>query len=269
MVTSEIHIRPLSGSIGAAVTGVDLSDLDADGIDAVKAIIVERGVVAFPAQSLDDAQHRELTVALGGVRPPVAYLPTNAEAGHPDIAVLDSSGGIRADIWHTDVSWSPTPPALSILRALVVPTAGGDTMWADQHAAYERLSEPMKTFLLGLTAFHSGQALPLEGGTIQGGREGWEANHPVIRTHPVTGRRALYVNETFTRRINELATAEGDALLAFLFAHATRHELTCRWSWNVGDVVIWDNRSVQHYGVYDYDEHRLMHRTEVVGDAPA
>lgn len=250
------------------VTGVDLANLEPDKVAEVQAAIVEHGVAAFPGQSLDDAQHRELTVALGGVRPPVEYLPTNAEEGHPDIAVLDSTIGIRADIWHTDVSWSPTPPSLSILRALVVPAAGGDTMWANQYLAYESLSDAMQEFLAGLTAFHSGQALPLEGGTIQGGREGWEAVHPVIRTHPVTGRRALYVNETFTQRINELEAAESDALLAFLFGHATRHELTCRWPWGVGDVVIWDNRGVQHYGVYDYTDSRLMHRTEVVGDAP-
>ena len=268
-MTSQIEVRPLSGSVGAEVTGVDLASVDDSQAGEILAILAERGVAAFPGQTLDDAQHRELTVALGGVRPPVEYLPTNAAEGHPDIAVLDSSIGIRADIWHTDVSWSPTPPALSILRSLIVPSAGGDTMWANQYEAYDRLSESMKTFLGGLTAFHSGQSLPLEGGTIQGGREGWDATHPVVRTHPVTGRQALYVNETFTRRVHELEPAESDALLAFLFAHATPHELTCRWSWSVGDVVIWDNRCVQHYGVYDYTDHRLMHRTEVVGDAPA
>ncbi|MGI9625043.1 MAG: TauD/TfdA dioxygenase family protein [Acidimicrobiales bacterium] len=267
-MTSDMQVRRLAGSLGAAVTGIDLTDLGPENVATIESAIIEYGIVAFPGQQLDDDQHRRLTEALGGVRPPVEYLPTNADAGHPDIAVLDSRGGIRADIWHTDVSWSPTPPSLSILRSLIVPTAGGDTMWANQYAAYDVLSEAMKDFLSGLTAFHSGQKLPLEGGTIQGGREGWDATHPVIRTHPVTGRRALYVNETFTRRINELESAESDALLSFLFGQATRTELTCRWSWGIGDLVIWDNRCVQHYGVYDYEEHRLMHRTEVVGDAP-
>ncbi len=263
-----MDIRPLAGTLGVEIEGVALAETDPSDVEALAAAIAEHHVVAIPDQHIDDAQHRALSEALGGVRPPVEYLPTNAAAGHPDIAVLDSAGGVRADIWHTDVSWAAQPPALSILRSLVVPSRGGDTMWANQHAAYDALSPAMQAFLDGLTAYHTGQNLPLEGGTIQGGREAFEATHPVVRTHPVTGRKALYVNETFTRRILELAEPESDALLRYLWAHASRPEFTCRWTWSPGDVVIWDNRSVQHYGVYDYDERRLMHRTEVVGDTP-
>lgn len=263
-----METRPLAGQIGAEIRGLDLKGLDDASVADLRQAILDHQIVALPGQHIDDTQHRDLTEALGGVRPPVEYLPTNAENGHPDIAVLDSSGGIRADIWHTDVSWSVTPPALSILRSLIAPDAGGDTMWASQYAAYDALSASMQEFLGGLTAYHTGQNLPLEGGTIQGGREAFNAVHPVIRTHPETGRRALYVNETFTRRINELEPDESDALLRFLYAHGARMEFTCRWSWSPGDVVIWDNRCVQHYGVFDYSTHRLMHRTEVVGDEP-
>jgi taurine dioxygenase len=265
---ASMDVRPLAGSLGAEVRGLALSELDDAVLASLREVIADHHVVALPDQHIDDAQHRALGEALGGIRPPVDYLPTNAAAGHPDIAVLDSRGGIRADIWHTDVSWSDKPPALSILRSLIVPAAGGDTMWANQHSAYDRLSPSMRAFVDGLNAYHTGQNLPLEGGTIQGGRETFEATHPVVRTHPETGRKALYVNETFTRRIHELTEPESDSLLRYLWTHGSRPEFTCRWNWSAGDVVIWDNRSVQHYGVFDYTERRLMHRTEVIGDCP-
>ena len=120
-----METRPLAGQIGAEIRGLDLKGLDDATVADLRQAILDHQIVALPGQHIDDTQHRDLTEALGGVRPPVEYLPTNAESGHPDIAVLDSSGGIRADIWHTDVSWSVTPPALSILRSLIASSPRG------------------------------------------------------------------------------------------------------------------------------------------------
>ena len=183
------------------------------------------------------------------------------------------------DNWHTDVTFSPTPPLAGILAAKRLPATGGDTLWSSSSAAYESLSEPMRGFLDGLTAQHSvAKSFPAERwANDPAAKERYEraiakhppVNHPVIRTHPVSGRKGLFVNEGFTTHINELPAPESQAVLAFLFAHVGRPELTVRWKWRVDDVAFWDNRVTQHYAIADYlPERRTMHRATVNGDRP-
>jgi taurine dioxygenase len=195
--------------------------------------------------------------------------------------VIDTHEGFLPDNdnWHTDVTFSPTPPLAGILAAKQLPTVGGDTLWSSNLAAYEGLSEPMKRFLEGLTAEHSVvKSFPAgRWGTDPAFKERYDravaknppVTHPVIRTHPVSGRKALFVNEGFTTRIHELGSRESDALLAFLFAHSARLEFLLRWHWQVDDIAFWDNRITQHYAVADYlPQRRIMHRATVVGDRP-
>jgi taurine dioxygenase len=199
----------------------------------------------------------------------------------PEILLLDNHEAFLPDNdnWHTDVTFSKTPPLAGILAAKRIPAIGGDTLWSDSTAAYEALSEPMRRFLDGLTAQHSvAKSFP---------PERWQSDpafkeryaravakhppvdHPVVRTHPVSRRKGLFVNEGFTTHINGIKPRESEALLKFLFAHAGQPEFILRWRWTAGDVAFWDNRNTQHYAVADYlPERRTMHRATVNGDEP-
>ncbi|ROL81388.1 taurine dioxygenase, partial [Pseudomonas chlororaphis] len=199
----------------------------------------------------------------------------------PEVLILDTAQTDVRDnaIWHTDVTFLPTPALGAVLSAKLLPAYGGDTLWASGIAAYEALSEPMKNLLQGLTATHEFiKSFPLErfGNTPQDLARWEEAkrknpplSHPVIRTHPVSGRKSLFVNEGFTTRINELSDSESEVILKLLFAHATRPEFTIRWRWQINDVAFWDNRVTQHYAVDDYrPQRRVMHRATILGDVP-
>lgn len=279
-----LDLIPVSGALGAEVCGVDLGELaespDASIADEILAALYEHKVIFFRDQKLTPAQQVAFSALIGDVftdHPP--YLPVHPE--QPGLVVLHGQDGGRANVWHTDVSISPRPPMASVLYMLTCPPRGGDTVWGDMTAAYDRLSDRMKTYLEGLVAVHD-----LSGTVSYIGREREEltkapsgkvidpsalprATHPVVRTHPVTGRRILYVNPTFTSHIQGLPPAEGDAILAFLYAHQDKPELQCRWRWRVGDVAIWDNRATQHYGVADYGRAtRTLHRVTLAGEAP-
>ena len=195
--------------------------------------------------------------------------------------VIDTHEGFLPDNdnWHTDVTFSQTPPAAGLLAAKQLPSSGGDTLWSNSIAAYDALSAPLKTLLDGLTAEHSvSKSFPASRwGKDPAFKERYDravakyppVNHPVVRTHPVTGKKALFVNEGFTTRINELSDRESDHLLAFLYSHISRAEFTLRWNWKVNDLAFWDNRITQHYAVADYlPERRIMHRATVNGDKP-
>jgi taurine dioxygenase len=178
--------------------------------------------------------------------------------GYPEILLLENHGKDRTitEVWHSDVTCEERPPAISILCAKVLPDVGGDTMWANQYAAYERLSDGMRRMIDGLRAVHAGFGL--------------EAVHPVVRTHPETGRKALFVNAGFTRRFEDMTEQESRPLLRYLVDQATQPDLVYRHHWSPGDVVVWDNRCVMHFAVHDYgDRPRVMHRVAVVGDRPA
>jgi taurine dioxygenase len=247
-------------------------------IDRLGELLVEHHILFFRRQPLTPQQQCRFAARFGElhIHPIYPVLPQL-----PEIMVIDTHGDFLPDNdnWHTDVTFSPTPPLAGLLAAKQLPSVGGDTLWSSNLAAYEALSEPQKRLLQGLTAEHSVvKSFPAgRWGADPKFKERYDravakhppVTHPVVRTHPVSGRKALFVNEGFTTHIHELKPSESDALLAFLFAHAGRPEFTLRWHWNVDDVAFWDNRITQHYAVADYlPERRVMHRATVIGDRP-
>jgi len=246
-------IEPKGGTIGAAVTGIDLRDLDDALFSALLEAWYDHLVLFFPGQDLSPAEHRDFAARFGDLE---VHPLTEKLEGVPEVTLLHSDRGGRADVWHTDVTFSSNPPIAAVLRQLTGPTVGGDTMWANQYLAFESLSAPMQSFCRELTAVHTAWSQ---------GRPDLSAERPVVIEHPATGRSALAVNRLFTRRIPQLAPDESDALLAQLFDHGERPEFTVRWSWTPGDVVIWDNRCTRHHAIGDYDAERVMHRVTVLG----
>ncbi|MNJ34908.1 Alpha-ketoglutarate-dependent taurine dioxygenase [compost metagenome] len=232
----------------------------------------------FRDQSINPRQQAEFAARFGDLHIHPIY-PNVPET--PQVLVLDTAVTDVRDnaVWHTDVTFLPTPALGAVLSAKQLPAYGGDTLWASGIAAFEALSAPLQQLLDGLTATHDfTKSFPLERfGNTPEDLARWEAtrrsnpplSHPVIRTHPVSGRKSLFVNEGFTTRINELSESESEAILKLLFAHATRPEFTIRWRWQENDVAFWDNRVTQHYAVDDYrPQRRVMHRATILGDAP-
>jgi taurine dioxygenase len=254
-------LAPLAGLIGLEVRNADLRvPLMVTEVDRLHRLLADHGVVIFSDQKLDDAAHLGLAKQLGTPRPPASYLPSLAKEGFPDICVISTENGFAymTDQWHSDVTWMDKPSRYSILHMQTAPAAGGDTMWSSQIQAYERLSNPLQDLLVRLTAVHE---IPSQ--------DGMSTVHPVVCVHPLTGKRALFVNSVFTKRICELEKSESDALLAFLYAHAVQPEIVCRWRWSAGDLAIWDNQFVQHYAIADYGPSaRRIHRIELEGTAP-
>ncbi|WLG95586.1 taurine dioxygenase [Pseudomonas sp. FP198] len=272
-------VTPLSVALGAQISGIDISQpLAPEDRDAIEQALLEYQVLFFRDQPIEPAQQARFAAYFGDLHIHPIY-PNVPE--QPEVLVLDTAVTDVRDnaVWHTDVTFLPTPAMGAVLSAKLLPAFGGDTLWASGIAAYEALSAPLKSLLAGLTATHDfTRSFPLErfGNTAQD-RLRWEEarrknpplSHPVIRTHPVSGRRALFVNEGFTTRINELSETESEAILKLLFAHATRPEFTVRWRWQANDVAFWDNRVTQHFAVDDYrPNRRVMHRATVLGDAP-
>jgi taurine dioxygenase len=235
-------------------------------------------VLFFRSQEMTPHAQRDFAARFGTlhVHPIYPVLPDL-----PEILLLDNHESFLPDNdnWHTDVTFSKTPPLAGILAAKRIPPIGGDTLWSDSSAVYEALSEPLRRFLDGLTAQHSvAKSFPPERWQNDlAFKERYEqavakhppVDHPVVRTHPVSGRKGLFVNEGFTTHINGIKPHESEALLKFLFAQAGRPEFILRWRWSAGDVAFWDNRNTQHYAVADYlPERRTMHRATVNGDAP-
>jgi taurine dioxygenase len=274
-----LTITPISPAIGALVEGIDLRQtLDDAQQAAIETALLEHQVLFFREQPLSPAQQAGFARRFGDlhIHPIYPNVPQQ-----PEILILDTAVTDVRDnaIWHTDVTFLAAPAMGAVLSAQQVPAWGGDTLWASSGAAYEALSGPMRDMLEGLTASHDFTlSFPLERfASTPEDLARYEAtrrqhpplSHPVVRTHPVSGRKALFVNPGFTRRINELSEAESTAILQLLFAHATRPEFTVRWRWQAGDVAFWDNRCTQHYAVDDYrPARRVMHRATVLGDAP-
>jgi taurine dioxygenase len=271
-------VEPLSPALGARIVGLDLSATPSgDTVEALKSVLHERLVLFFPDQHLEPLQQRAFAAHFGPLHIHPIY-PNVPDV--PEILILDTDDKNPPDNdnWHTDVTFIPTPPLGAALYARRIPPSGGDTLWSSTIAAYEALSEPLRRLLVGLTATHDfTKSFPENRFAAPAERQKWEAaraknpplNHPVVRTHPVTGRKALFVNVGFTTRINELTQPESEALLAFLFAHVARPEFTIRHRWRENDLALWDNRVTQHYAVADYLPHRrVMHRATILGDRP-
>jgi taurine dioxygenase len=276
---SGLNVRALSPAIGAVVENFRIAEsLDEAQFAALQAALVKHQVLFFRDQSLSPAQHRDFAARFGPLHVHPIY-PNHPEA--PEIIVLDTAVTDLQDnaIWHTDVTFTERPPMGSVLVARMLPAQGGDTLWASCAAAYEALSPAMQAFLLPLTATHSiAQSFPAERFALGGEaseklaaakRNNPPVKHPVVRTHPVSKRRGLFVQEGFTTHINELAPAESRVLLDFLYRHSVRPEFTVRWKWRDGDVAFWDNRNTLHYATDDYrPARRVMNRATIIGDRP-
>lgn len=278
--TAPLELTPLSRALGAIVEGVALADVALDDacFATLEAALLEHQVLFFHRQSLSPRQQRDLAARFGALHVHPIY-PSVADV--PEVLVLDTDADNPPDNdnWHTDVTFIEQPPLGAVLVARQLPPCGGDTLWASGSAAFAALSPPLQGFLAGLSATHDFvRSFPAERHSrTPEERTRWETararhppvTHPVVRTHPVTGRRGLFVNAGFTTRINELAPRESEHLLAFLHAHLARPEFNVRWRWETGDVAIWDNRLTQHYALADYlPARRVMHRATILGDRP-
>jgi taurine dioxygenase len=275
---SRFSIVPLTPTIGAEIRGVDLrSALDAGTIKDIRAALLEHLVLAFRDQSISDDEHYRFAGYFGEIDTPPFI--SAVHEGHPELTVLDFTAprGLGADVWHADFTHRPEPPMGSILRAMTLPSSGGgDTCFVNMYAVYEGISAPLRGFLDGLSAVNTlaitaeravkkGRARPIADGTA----DGYPFSvHPVVRVHPETGRKALYVNANWTSAIDGLSEAESSLLLNYLFTLSSSPEYQCRIRWEPGTVVFWDNRSVQHYAVADYSSRRVMYRYTIKGDRP-
>jgi taurine dioxygenase len=270
----DLEVRPLSPTIGAEIRGVDCSaDLDEHVVSAVRRVWLERLVVFFPDQNLDDDSQIAFAGRFGELTEnhPVERQVVEREEIHSI-----ESGKDRTDFWHTDITFMNRPAMASLLHSVIVPEAGGDTMWADTRAAYETLSEPLRRLCDELGAYHFdsfyAQAVAEGHGNVWEGKKLTRllpALHPVVRVHPETGRKNLFVNPKFTVRVNGLPEGQSDGLLRLLYDHMTRPEFIVRYHWKPRTLAMWDNRSTMHFGIYDYgDDRRVMHRVTLRGDRP-
>jgi taurine dioxygenase len=269
-----MKIDPITPVVGAVAEGVDLArPLDPETVRAIRAAVLEHGVVFFRDQEITRDQLAGFMRNFG----PLCTDPFSVAALEPpreELTVHDmpTYGNSRATaVWHMDSTLAAEPAALLALRALQLPpTGGGDTCWGSMYAAYETLSEPVRRMIDGLSAEHSAyKTLPLLGGANSGFLQEQMRNvHPVVRVHPETGRKALFVNELWTEKIVGLSRHESDSLLAMLWRHSEAEEFTMRWRWRVNDLALWDNRSFQHYAVRDYQGQRVLQKSYVQGDRP-
>lgn len=277
-----LEVAPISGALGAEVAGVDLADdLSDEVIGEIRQALLDHLVICFREQELTPARQIALGRRFGELNIHPHYRPLD---GYPEILPVLKEKGDKRNIggaWHSDVTFLERPAMGSLLYALEVPSKGGDTMFANQYLAYDSLSPGMKAMLDGLVAVHSDAILSRPENKAKSNAlrstklkdevrvEESESEHPVVRTHPETGRKALFVNGAFTVRFKDMTVEESRPLLDYLFRHAVRPEFTCRIRWRKGSLVFWDNRAVQHYALNDYPgERREMHRVTVEGDRP-
>jgi taurine dioxygenase len=277
MSYQNIEVKPLAGRIGAKIKGVDLStNLNQDIISEIRQALVQYKVIFFRGQEELDANGQvafarrfgEITTA----HPTVPSLP-----GHPEVLDLDYSRGNRANNWHTDVTFVDRPPLGSVLRALVIPPTGGDTIWSNSVTAYQDLPEHLRNLANQLWALHSNAydyAVTSDvSEAVKAHRKiftstVYESLHPVVRVHPESGEPGLFIGG-FVRQIRGLSPAESTDILRLFQSYITRPENTVRWRWKVGDVAFWDNRSTQHYAIADYgDQPRRVQRVTIAGDLP-
>lgn len=275
-----MDVRPLTGTTGAEVFGVDVATATDAQIEQLRDVWHEHLVLAIRGQNLTIDQQVDFTLRIGPFGDTPFIEPVD---GYPNVIMVVKEASEVANFggaWHSDWSFQPQPPSATILYAIEVPEAGGDTAFANMAVAYDTLSDEMKQQVAGLTALHSA-TLPYganglyskvnpAGMTIRTSAEGDEVYaHPLVRVHPATGRPMLFCNPTYTIGIEGMDDAESRPLLASLYAHSTRLEFTCRVRWQPGTLTMWDNRAVMHYAVNDYrGVRREMRRTTVAGESP-
>ncbi|MCA8926803.1 MAG: TauD/TfdA family dioxygenase [Alphaproteobacteria bacterium] len=259
MTRNSWTVKRLSAALGAEISGVKLAEATGDDIAAVKDLLNEHKVVFFPGQFLSPDEHVAFGRHFGELEGHPNLKERNAKE-HPEIFRLMASEGGVADEWHTDLTFLEHPALMSILNMKICPEVGGDTMWCSLTAAYEALSPPLQELCDGLSALHD--AHPHD-------RSDRMHIHPVVRVDPETGRKALYVNEHFTRRIVELNGQESDHMLAYLTRWVQQPAFTVRYRWSAGTIGMWDNRFTQHYVVNDFVGERVIERVTVMGDTIA
>jgi taurine dioxygenase len=274
---STFSLSPLTPTIGAEVADIDLAQpLDAETIDGLRQALRDWKVLFFRDQDITTEQHLAFARSFGELE---VHPFAPAKPGYPEVLAIthnrESRG--RENMWHSDVTWREIPSLGSVLRCLESPPVGGDTLFADMYAAYEGLSDAVKERIEGATAVHDFAHFRI--GMKKRGKTDEEieafnraypmVEHPVVRTHPETGRKAIYVNAAFTQHIVGMEKAESDALLAHLYARAAIPEYQCRFRWDVNAIAFWDNRSSQHYAASDYwPAVRRMERVTIIGDRP-
>ena len=275
--SARFTVERLGASLGAEIHGLDLKDgLDPETFKAFEAALVEHKVLVVRDQHLTTAQHVALSRPFGKLE----VHPMRPQGEFPEILLLDNDKDnpvLSTDVWHSDTTFRKNPTKYTILRCQIIPEVGGDTLWANMEAAYEGLSTVFKTMIENTRAIHDFQNFRVlfkkteeDQAKLRKMEELFpNPSHPVVRTHPVTGRKSIYVNPQFTLRIEDLAQDESRAMLQVLFAQAQIPEYQFRLRWTPGTIVFWDNRSTQHYAANDYyPERRRMERTAVVGDVP-
>lgn len=270
-------MQPISGSLGAIIDGVDLAQpLDDETYDEIKQALLENLVIFFRDQKITPEQQIAFGKRFGDlhIHPFIPCLE-----GHEEIIALKAASGAKdtlrlANQWHPDLSYTSDPPLAAILLGVNIPSRGGDTMWVNLYKAYDTLSEPMKEFISGLSAWHDvTKTYRREDLQTEGGPERYRATfekappylQPLVQEHPETGKKLLYISELTTTHIEGLNPAESDAILKMLIDHLNWKELQCRFFWQQNSIAMWDNRCTAHYAVRDYTEAREMHRVTVLG----
>lgn len=269
-----IEITPMTPRIGAEVSGIDLTkSLGNQQFQELHDALMEHSVLFFRNQDVDVEQHKNFGRLFGDLH---IHPGSPPPPGHPEILIVHAdkdSKHIAGENWHSDVTCDAEPPMGSILHLWEVPTAGGDTLFASMEAAYDDLSERMKIYLDGLNATHSGEQI-YRGRYNNQNHDDTKVTyprnvHPVVRTHPVTGRKSIFVNKTFTTQINDIPKAESDSVLAFLYSHCAKPDYQVRFKWQPHSIAFWDNRCVQHLALWDYyPQVRSGYRVTVKGDKP-
>lgn len=258
MKTSNLEVTRLSGSLGAEVRGISLDQATPAEAEAIRSLLLEHLVLFFPAQQMTPDDHIAFGRLFGKLE---AHPNLSFSSERPEFFELHASGGqgAVADEWHSDLTCQAQPSVIAILRMAKCPPVGGDTMWANMYKAYDELSPPMREFCEGLSALHDADPH---------GHAERTAIHPVVRVHPETGRKSLFVNEHFTRRIVELSYRESAAVLGYLTSWVTRPQFTVRYHWTEGTIAMWDNRCTQHYVLNDFEGDRVIQRVTIMGDVP-
>jgi taurine dioxygenase len=271
-----ISVKRIAGALGAEVEGVHLGNVGDSTFTELRDAFLEHQVLFFRDQEITREQHKNFGRRFGTLQIHPFLQPLKNE-GHPEFVVLasDAQHPYVAEGWHSDVTFAENPPLGSVLRCVTAPEYGGDTMWASMYAAYEALSDQMQHLLSGLVAIHD-TTRTFSRATYRtehiGGRQAPEVisnEHPVVRTHPETGRKGLFVNAAFTSSIKGMKPAESNALLFFLYRHIETPDFSCRFHWQPNSVAMWDNRCTQHRVVGDNKSApRRMERITINGDRP-
>lgn len=279
-VDLDFLIKPIAGALGAEIKGIDLTQVEPAQVNRIREIFNQYHVLVFREQTLSPSQQKTFAEYFGPLETH-PYITGLKEA--PEVVPIIKERDEKINFgggWHSDMSFLSEPPLGSLLYALEVPEYGGDTLFSNQHVAYMALSDRMKSILDDLKGLHSAASQYGRGGDSEKRNYGsmqlevsdeahHQVEHPIVRTHPESGLRSLYVNRPFTESIKGMERAESDAFLNFLYRHCEQERFTCRVKWEVGTLTMWDNRIVQHYALNDYQGHRRhMNRVTVCGDAP-